>query len=275
MVKTIEQYPRDFEGVWIPREIYLNDELNALEKIIFTEINSLDSHISGGDYCYASNDYLAKFCGCSPRKVRETISKLTKMGYLRTVRIDGRKRWVESLLKSRMAKSATQNGKVSHQDGNNLPQTNIPYQNKDKYNNKESSFSEDNVFSFEWEWQSVKDYNDYITKNMPRTVKRIASEKDYPLSEHDLIDLVQYYFDSYNKKVGEYHPPYQKKHLQWCFDNWFKYAKDSEKEDILNMMDLFFGKDNFRSYHLLVFSKDTTVDWLDKENRNSLREYYY
>jgi hypothetical protein len=34
---------RDFKGVWIPKEIWLDERLNALEKIILTEIDSLDA----------------------------------------------------------------------------------------------------------------------------------------------------------------------------------------------------------------------------------------
>ena len=28
-------YPRDFKGIWIPKEIWLDDDLNATDKIIF------------------------------------------------------------------------------------------------------------------------------------------------------------------------------------------------------------------------------------------------
>ena len=52
---------RDFKGIWIPKEIWLDERLNALDKIILAEINSLD----GEDGCYASNQYLAEFCQCS------------------------------------------------------------------------------------------------------------------------------------------------------------------------------------------------------------------
>ena len=34
---------RDFKGVWIPKEIWLRKDLNALDKMIFAEIDSLDN----------------------------------------------------------------------------------------------------------------------------------------------------------------------------------------------------------------------------------------
>jgi hypothetical protein len=79
---------RDFKGVWIPKEIWLNTELSALDKIIYTEISSLDNE----NHCTASNEYLAQFCMCSERKVSDAIRKLLNMGLLEVVSFDGRRR---------------------------------------------------------------------------------------------------------------------------------------------------------------------------------------
>ena len=68
---------RDFKGVWIPKIVWLDTRLNALDKVILTEIDSLDQGERG---CYASNKHIADFCQCSERKVSESVSKLTKYG---------------------------------------------------------------------------------------------------------------------------------------------------------------------------------------------------
>ena len=47
-------YPRDFKGVWIPKRVFLDERLNAIEKIILIEIDSLDAEDSEG--CYARNE---------------------------------------------------------------------------------------------------------------------------------------------------------------------------------------------------------------------------
>ena len=80
---------REFRGIWIPKEIWLDTELNATDKVILAEIDSLDIDDKG---CYASNEYLADFCQCSERKVTEAISKLTNKGYVYTADFDGRHR---------------------------------------------------------------------------------------------------------------------------------------------------------------------------------------
>lgn len=91
---------RDFKGVWIPKEIWLNKELSALDKIIYAEIDSLD----GENGCTASNEYLATFCDCSVTKVSLAISKLTEMGFIYVESFNGRRR----VLKSRLLKNERQ-----------------------------------------------------------------------------------------------------------------------------------------------------------------------
>lgn len=86
---------RDFKGVWIPKEIWLNENLSAIDKIIFTEINSLDSEEHG---CFASNEYLAKFCQVSSVTVSRSISKLCNLGLLEIKSFDGRHRELKGCL---------------------------------------------------------------------------------------------------------------------------------------------------------------------------------
>lgn len=86
---------RDFKGVWIPKTVWLDERLNALDKFILTEVDSLDNGERG---CYASNKHIADFCQCSETKVSTSISKLIKLGYLYVQKFDGRQRELKSRL---------------------------------------------------------------------------------------------------------------------------------------------------------------------------------
>ena len=90
----MDKEKREFKGVWFPAQIWLDERLTALEKIILIEIDSLD----GEDGCYASNEYLAGFCQCSQTKVSSAISKLKKLGYIKVASFDGRKRVLHSCI---------------------------------------------------------------------------------------------------------------------------------------------------------------------------------
>lgn len=86
---------RKFHGVWIPKEIWLNKDLDIFDKVIFTEIDSFsDDDIN--KCCYASNEYFANFCGCSTSKVSKSIKKLKDLGYIEQVSFDGRHRYLKS-----------------------------------------------------------------------------------------------------------------------------------------------------------------------------------
>jgi hypothetical protein len=80
---------RDFKGVWIPKEIWLNTNLSILEKVLLVEIDSLDNSDRG---CFASNEYLAKFVQLSEGRVANIISDLKKRKFLIQVFFDGRNR---------------------------------------------------------------------------------------------------------------------------------------------------------------------------------------
>lgn len=92
----MEELNRDFKGIWIPKGIWLDKRLNALDKIILVEIDSLDANEEG---CYASNKYLADFCQCTETKISTSIKKLVELGYIKITSFDGRKRYIKSRLK--------------------------------------------------------------------------------------------------------------------------------------------------------------------------------
>lgn len=108
---------RDFKGVWIPKVVWLDSRLSALDKVILTEIDSLDQGERG---CYASNQHIADFCQCSITKVSTSISKLIDMDYLYVQKYDGRQRE----LKSRLSKFERQTFTNCKADSQKLKESN-------------------------------------------------------------------------------------------------------------------------------------------------------
>lgn len=113
----MEEQQREFKGIWIPKEVWLDTRLNALDKVIFAEI---DSFSSTGKVCFQNNATIAEFCQCSESKVSKTISKLIDIGYIRCVSFDGRKRYLQSCL----VNFTTLDGKIYESAEHNLPDTN-------------------------------------------------------------------------------------------------------------------------------------------------------
>lgn len=88
---------REFKGIWIPREIWLNNDLGILEKVLLAEIDSLE----GKKGCFASNQYFAEFLGVAKGTVANMLSALSKKGYLNITSENGanRKIFIHSLVK--------------------------------------------------------------------------------------------------------------------------------------------------------------------------------
>lgn len=127
---------RDFKGVWIDRKIWLDKDLNALDKVILAEIDSLDCDGKG---CFASNEYLAEFCQCSKEKITKTISKLKELGFVSLENFDGRVR----VLRSRLVKNTRQTSKKYEADKENLRCYNNNITNNTNNNKKESKKESD------------------------------------------------------------------------------------------------------------------------------------
>jgi hypothetical protein len=89
-------HDRKFAGIWIPAEIWLENSLNALEKILLVEINSLDNE----NGCTAGNDYFSNFLGVTSIRVSQMIKKLKDEGYIYEASFDGRVRTLKSNIKT-------------------------------------------------------------------------------------------------------------------------------------------------------------------------------
>lgn len=114
----MEQFERGFKGIWIPAEVWLDGNLTALDKMILAEVDSLDQGEKG---CYASNKYIAEFCGCSETKVSTSISFLIEYGLLYVESFNGRQR----ILKSRLSKFERQTFKNLKADLQKVKEINI------------------------------------------------------------------------------------------------------------------------------------------------------
>lgn len=69
--------PRQFKGVWIPAEVWLDRDLSITEKVMMVEISSLQDPDRG---CYASNSHFGKFFNLSNSRISEIISSLAAKG---------------------------------------------------------------------------------------------------------------------------------------------------------------------------------------------------
>jgi len=107
---------RNFEGIWIPKSLYLSRNFSWIEKLLILEINSLDRDGKG---CYKSNQQFAEFLGVSEGHVANVISGLRKRGIIVDLGSDGRKRYItlcnelKSVLSPKLPEALNLQGKKS------------------------------------------------------------------------------------------------------------------------------------------------------------------
>lgn len=177
-----EEQHRGFKGVWIDKNIWLDSRLNALDKIILVEIDSLDND----NGCFASNKYIADFCQCSESKVSKSITKLISLGYLVLKSFNGRTRVLQSCL----VKNARQTSTKSESASEKMPAININ-NNKvitDKERKKEEKTKTTNydaiiAENFPSDWNEAKDAL-YEFIKMRKFIKN-------PLTDRALILLIK------------------------------------------------------------------------------------
>lgn len=136
---------RQVKYIVCPLEVFLDTRLDATEKILLMRIDSF-CKVGDGDGCYASNEYLASFCGCSDRKISQSISHLKEIGYIEQKSFDGRRR----ALWSRLADISYLPSRICDADSQNLRTDNYKFinsSNKDIEKEKDST----NVLSKEKE----------------------------------------------------------------------------------------------------------------------------
>jgi putative DNA primase/helicase len=89
---------KEFLGVWIRREIWLDPEMSRTEKALLAKIDSLGRGPHG---CIAGNAYLATFFQLSERQLKRYLARLVARGWIEAERLGWNRRrlWVTAKLR--------------------------------------------------------------------------------------------------------------------------------------------------------------------------------
>ena len=212
---------RKFQGIWIPRNVYLNKDLTWIEKILLVEIDSLDKSDRG---CFASNDYFSEFLGVSKTHISKSIKHLIELKFVRLHSFNGRTRILKSALNSTSKQTLTKvQSRVEQNNKSELNSTSsiiIKDNNKDKVTGKPVRLKQNKPTDFD----EVEKY--FISK---LSTKFIA------------LDFFEYY-ENIGWKVGK--NPMKKWKL--AANRWIRNNKKNDKDkgladtyfpDLLNFND--------------------------------------
>jgi len=96
---------REFKGVWIPAEIWLDKRLTICEKAFLAEV---DSFTGNGRTFHKSNETIQEEYGIAPRTVQRMVKKLVELGMLKS-KFNGRTRHLSTGSLAKMTGQGRQN----------------------------------------------------------------------------------------------------------------------------------------------------------------------
>ena len=85
----------EFKGAWIPACNWLDAGLNAIQKVLLSEV---DSFTAREQEYFKANETIAEEMGCSVSTIKRALNHLEAGGYIERVAFDGRRRCLRSKL---------------------------------------------------------------------------------------------------------------------------------------------------------------------------------
>ena len=241
-----EKYQRDFKGVWIPKEIWLNRDLSIMEKLFLVEIDSLDNEQG----CFASNKHFSDFFDISKGRCTQIIKSLEEKGLVsikheykgkqiirRTIRVVNKINRVDSELNEVDSKlnggsKKTKQGYLENDEDNNT--FNNPINNA--YNNKQTK-------------KTRHKYGDNQNVLMTKEEHDKLSEK-FPNDLEKRINNLSYYMASTGKKY--------KSHYMTIIA-WARRDKETTQNKPLDLDNVFDETDN----------SDQWARWEERKNASN------
>jgi hypothetical protein len=129
-----EKYTQ-FSGVFIPREVLLDQEIPANAKIIFAIVQSLDNDKG----CYASNEYIGGMIGLSDSAVRASLHILESKGLITRTIVDGTSRTLKTCTTQSLRAEPRQNSEATPPENKRAPR-----QKSGTYSNKKNTVVDNN-----------------------------------------------------------------------------------------------------------------------------------
>lgn len=190
----MDDIEREWTGVWIPKEIYLCQDLDEFDIILLTEIHSLSKKKLG---CIAGNEHFAEFMRRgrtnSPKAmklmVQRSIAKMKNLGFVEQISFDGRVRKLRTCLEFNnpiTSPAPEPKSDLIQQKPQDAPP---PPVKKDSYSNTNTNTFTNDIFKeqkkYKWEipveWDSNefgeywKKWTDYLHEKNKKKIAHITA----------------------------------------------------------------------------------------------------
>lgn len=81
---------KEYTGIWLPRHVLESKKLTDFEKLLYCEVR-------GFNFCYETNETIARKLSKEVNTVSKAVNKLIKLGYIEFLEFNGRRRVMRAL----------------------------------------------------------------------------------------------------------------------------------------------------------------------------------
>jgi len=186
-----------FNGIWIPKQIVLDVNLNITQKYILSIIKALDNE----KHCYATNNYFAKLSKLSITRISNIIKELKDLGYILSTMQKTKSGSQRVLRINRVGTNNADNnedliGGIIEINNTGLKNSSTPVL-KSTLNNNILDKKENNININ----SKIFDFAEkYISQNQININKEITTNlKLYLLEEVNIEEILEYCFSQFNE----------------------------------------------------------------------------
>jgi len=216
-----------FEGLWIPREVFVMEGLTLNQKVIYAMIQNLSSD----QPCYASNHYIGKILNISERQISRQISLLKNLGcidYSHPRKINGEweKRKITVRHKTQLVKDIPKVSSGSEESTIPKVSTNnkVVYNKVDNINDSSSKIDETikEVFQGKEVFKDEEGLFELFWKTIPalRRINKPLTKKHWKVAVHkESVEKIQESMELFVERVE---PKFIKTSYNWLKEERWK-----------------------------------------------------
>lgn len=214
---------RAFKGIWIPAEVWLDQNLTLAEKAIFADI---DSYCNRYQECYLGNKHFAKLLGITENRISRLISSLVEKGYVtRKIKYKEDGKTIDKrLLKTTMGYCYLQQGGIVENNNRGIVE-----------NNKENiNIENTNINIGDKAPRGTK--KDFVPPTIEDIRAYISEKVEAGKTEYKNVD-VNTFFDYYNEadwhmSNGRKIKSWKQCLITWASREWNKKQEQPKKEEV-------------------------------------------
>lgn len=198
------------QGVWIPRDIWLDESLSLIEKCLLVEIKNLSRN---GHDCFASNQHFVDFLQVSKSSISRALNDLINRGYVKSTieyikKAPGTVRYLKVDFGDLRKFKKEESNRGCQNDKGGTPKLTRGHSQNDNHSNNNKSNSKNNnnnILSSSANDDATPAEQTELLSSQPKQQTANLSQRDQTKATSDKQELYQAVIDYLNQHTGKHY----------------------------------------------------------------------